>query len=205
MQKTWIKRHAARLPARRTRISRFLLEDSQFSIEARYASSVTLPRVGCPSGACSSRSRGTRDPTGTTCRARCRDGSLSVSVYACFFSCFSDAGSIAKFRGSCLALVDKSVKTGLTGFGTQLASAFRTVISSSGTRNERAGSPFYYVEHGRWGYGVGEKAVFLMRRISRGSIFVKPKHLPPRSFSEAPMRYSSLSSMMRKRSWNSSL
>ena len=39
-----------------------------------------------------------------------------------------------------------------------------------------------------WGYGVGEKAVFLMRRISRESIFVKPKHLPPRSFSEAPMR-----------------
>ena len=84
-------------------------------------------------------------------------------------------------------------------------SAFRTVISSSGTRNERAGSPFYYVERGRWGYGVGEKAVFLMRRISRGSILVKPKHLPPRSFNEAPMRYSSLSSMMRKRSWNSSL
>ena len=39
-----------------------------------------------------------------------------------------------------------------------------------------------------WGYGMGEKAVFLMRRISRESIFVKPKHLPPRSFSEAPMR-----------------
>ena len=37
-----------------------------------------------------------RAATGTTCRARCRDGSLSVSVYACFFSCFSDAGSIAK-------------------------------------------------------------------------------------------------------------
>ena len=192
MQKTWIKRHAARLPARRTRISRFLLEDSQFSIEARYASSVTLPRVGCPSGACSSR------------RAPLPERPAAQGA-ATGLSCFSDAGSIAKFRGSCLALVDKSVKTGLTGFGTQLASAFRTVISSSGTRNERAGSPFYYVEHGRWGYGVGEKAVFLMRRISRGSIFVKPKHLPPRSFSEAPMRYSSLSSMMRKRSWNSSL
>ena len=30
------------------------------------------------------------------CRARCRDGSLSVSVSACFFSCFSDVGIIAK-------------------------------------------------------------------------------------------------------------
>ena len=40
----------------------------------------------------------------------------------------------------------------------------------------------------RGGYGVGEKAAFLIRRISRESIFVKPKHLPPISFSEAPMR-----------------
>ena len=39
-----------------------------------------------------------------------------------------------------------------------------------------------------WGYGVGEKAVFLMRRMSAGSSFVKAKHLAPRSFSDAPMR-----------------
>ena len=48
--------------------------------------------------------------TGTTCRARCRDGSLSVAVSACFFSCFSDAGSIAKFRGSWLAIRGSLIK-----------------------------------------------------------------------------------------------
>ena len=31
-------------------------------------------------------------------------------------------------------------------------------------------------------------AIFLMRRISLGSIFVKPKHFLPKSFSDAPMR-----------------
>ena len=42
------------------------------------------------------------DALGEFCRYRndlprkVRDGALSVSVYACFFSCFSDAGSIAK-------------------------------------------------------------------------------------------------------------
>ena len=50
--------------------------------------------------------------TETTCCARCRDGSLCVSASACFFSCFSNAGSIAKFRGSWLPPVDKSEKTG---------------------------------------------------------------------------------------------
>ena len=37
-------------------------------------------------------------------RASCRDESLSVSVSACFFSYFSNAGSIAKFRGSWLVI-----------------------------------------------------------------------------------------------------
>ena len=60
--------------------------------------------------------------------------------------------------------------------------------------------PFDHDKRGRWGYGVGEKAVFLMRRMSAGSSFVNAKHLAPRSLSDAPMRYSSLSSMMRKRS-----
>ena len=37
------------------------------------------------------------------------------------------------------------------------------------------------------------------------SLVEKPKHFLPRSFSEAPIRYSSLSSVMRKRSWNAVL
>ena len=41
--------------------------------------------------------------------------------------------------------------------------------------------------------------------ISPASIFVKPKHFLPRSLSDAPIKYSSLSSMMRKRSWKASL
>ena len=173
--------------------------------------SVRLPRVGFPSGACSSRSRGTRDPTGTTCRARCRDGSLSVSVYACFFSCFSDAGSIAKSpplgvagmlpMWKCCQSQCCQFSIGARRECVAWKAAFPVSGRAAARHSRRCGRD----KRERWGYGVGEKAVFLMRRISRGSIFVKPKHLPPRSFSEAPMRYSSLSSMMRKRSWNSSL
>ena len=51
-----------------------------------------------------------RAATGTTCRARFRDWSLSVSVYACLFSCFSDARSIAKFRGSWLVIRGSLIK-----------------------------------------------------------------------------------------------
>ena len=45
-----------------------------------------------------------------------------------------------------------------------------------------------------------ENAIFLMRVMSPGSSLVNAKHFAPRSFSDAPTRYSSLSSMMRKRS-----
>ena len=85
--------------------------------------------------------------TETTCHARCRDVSLSVSVSTCFSSCFSDAGSIAHFRGSWF-VIRGSWFVVIRGWGLVIrgfVSAFRTVISPTGRRDERAGSPFYCV------------------------------------------------------------
>ena len=52
---------------------------------------------------------------------------------------------------------------------------------------------------------AASNADLLIRRISPASSFVKAKHLLPRSFSDAPIRNSSLSSIMRKRSWKDSV
>ena len=52
---------------------------------------------------------------------------------------------------------------------------------------------------------LSAKATFLIPWISPGSSFVNAKHFAPRSFSDAPTRYKSLSSTIRNLSWNLSL
>ena len=73
-----------------------------------------------------------------------------------------------------------------------------------GTRREGAGAGRarrYRVAGWRPRHG-GVYILALSPAISEGSILVKPKHFLPRSLREAPIRYSSRSSMTRKRSFS---